>query len=417
MSIDAVSPATYSPGRSRHLVANAMHRNAAASLQGLRERTFSLAFSSLVYPQIWEDPVVDIEAMALAPGHRVVTIASGGCNLLSYLTVAPIEIIAVDLNAAHVALNRLKIAALEHCPSYDAFYRLFGEAQSPDNTATYDVHIARQLDPATRAYWEGRDLLGRRRIEAFERGFYAHGLLGRSIAAVHLLARFLGADPRKLAQARSLEQQRRLYETELQPLFRKWLIRKLFACRSSLFGLGIPPAQYDALAEDRPMHEVIEERLRRLACCFDIKDNYFAWQAFNRSYAAGGRGPLPPYLQGGHFNELRSRVSQVDISNMSFTDRLRILGRCSVDRFVLLDAQDWMSDAVLADLWSEINRTARPGARVIFRTAGTQTILPGRVPATVLAKWDYKQAQSRDFTLRDRSAIYGGFHLYVRKVG
>lgn len=415
MSIDAVSPATYSPSRSRHLVGHAMHRNAAASLQGLRERAFSLAFSNLVYPQIWEDPAVDMEAMALAPGHRVVTIASGGCNLLSYLTVAPIEIVAVDLNAAHVALNRLKIAAIEHCPSYDAFYRFFGETRSAQNTTTYDVHIARHLDPATRAYWEGRDVLGRRRIEAFERGFHAHGLLGRSIAAVHILARMLGADPRRLAQARTLDEQRRIYETELQPLFRKWVIRRLFAFRSSLFGLGIPPAQYDALAEGRPMHEVVEERLRRLACGFDIKDNYFAWQAFNRGYAEGGRGPLPPYLQGGHFNELRQRVSQVEISNTSFTERLSSFPRCSVDRFVLLDAQDWMSDAVLGSLWSEINRTARPGARVIFRTAGTRTILPGRVAPTILARWDYREEQSRALARRDRSAIYGGFHLYVRK--
>ena len=36
----------------------------------------------------------------------------------------------------------------------------------------------------------------------------------------------------------------------------------------------------------------------------------------------------------------------------------------SFDRYVLLDAQDWMGDADLTKLWSEITRTARPGARV-----------------------------------------------------
>jgi S-adenosylmethionine-diacylglycerol 3-amino-3-carboxypropyl transferase len=80
---------------------------------------------------------------------------------------------------------------------------------------------------------------------------------------------------------------------------------------------------------------------------------------------------------------------------------------------VLLDAQDWMGDETLTGLWAEITRTARPGARVIFRTAGEATILPGRVPDTILSRWTYRSAVSRALTQKDRSAIYGGFHLYV----
>lgn len=61
----------------------AIYQNRALSKDGLSERLFALAFSGLVYPQIWEDPEVDMEAMALGEGHRVVTIASGGCNVLA----------------------------------------------------------------------------------------------------------------------------------------------------------------------------------------------------------------------------------------------------------------------------------------------------------------------------------------------
>ena len=72
-----------------------------------------------------------------------------------------------------------------------------------------------------------------------------------------------------------------------------------------------------------------------------------------------------------------------------------------------------MSDLQLNDLWREITRTARPGARVIFRTAAEPSLLPGRVDEPVLAQWRYETEVSRDLTRRDRSAIYGGFHLYV----
>jgi S-adenosylmethionine-diacylglycerol 3-amino-3-carboxypropyl transferase len=82
---------------------------------------------------------------------------------------------------------------------------------------------------------------------------------------------------------------------------------------------------------------------------------------------------------------------------------------------VLLDAQDWMTDEQLNELWSEITRTARPDARVIFRTAGEATILPGRVKADILGRWNYDAERSRILGYMDRSAIYGGFHLYQLK--
>ena len=51
---------------------------------------------------------------------------------------------------------------------------------------------------------------------------------------------------------------------------------------------------------------------------------------------------------------------------------------------------------------------------MIFRTAAEATLLPGRSTTTLLDRWDYREAESIDFTRRDRSAIYGGFHLYVK---
>ena len=89
------------------MIGAAVCRSRLLSREGLRERLFALAFSNLVYPQIWEDPAVDLEALALDADSRLIAIASGGCNVLSYLTAGPAHITAVDINAAHIALNRL----------------------------------------------------------------------------------------------------------------------------------------------------------------------------------------------------------------------------------------------------------------------------------------------------------------------
>ena len=105
----------------------------------------------------------------------------------------------------------------------------------------------------------------------------------------------------------------------------------------------------------------------------------------------------------------------MSVVNASFTEFLAAKPDASVDRFILLDAQDWMNDTQLNELWAEITRTAAPGARVIFRTAAEPTILPGRVDDTLLNSWDYQEELSRALHERDRSSIYGGFHLYLRK--
>ncbi|MEA2845898.1 MAG: S-adenosylmethionine-diacylglycerol 3-amino-3-carboxypropyl transferase [Rhodospirillaceae bacterium] len=393
----------------------AVRRNRALSREGLLERLFERLFRGLVYTQIWEDPEIDLEALALGPDCHVVAIASGGCNVLSYLTANPARITAVDLSRAHVALNRLKLVAATRLPSWQAFYGFFGTADNPANVAAYHRLIAPHLDPQSRAYWEARGLqhLGRRRISIFARNAYRHGVLGRFIGIAHAAARIYGVDLRDLLSARSIEEQRRFFETVLAPLFDKPAVRWATANRLSLYGLGIPPAQYEALAGGRDMGAVLRSRVERLTCGFSLDDNYFTWQAFGRRYSRDAQGPLPPYLRRNQFDAVRARVDRVEVLNRSVTEYLAGCPDASRDRYVLLDAQDWMTDAQLTALWAEITRTARPGARVIFRTAAEPSLLPGRVDPALLPRWRYEAALSRALTGRDRSAIYGGFHLYI----
>ncbi len=403
-----------SPQASARLLGEAVHRSSAFTLAGLHERAFTFAFRGLVYPQIWEDPRVDLEALELTPQSRIVTIASGGCNVMSYLAGDPERIVAVDLNAAHVALNKLKLAALRHLPDYASFFRFFGAADTTANVDAYDRHLRRHLDDATLTYWEQTNLLGRRRITRFARGFHRFGLLGRFIGAGHLLARLYGKDPRCMLAARAIEEQQRIFRTELAPLFDKRFVRWLLGHRLSLYGLGIPPAQYASLSEGASTTaNVVRARLEKLACDFDLTDNYFAWQAFNRAYAPAGQGPLPPYLQADSFAALRERAQRVRVELISMTEYLASQPAASLDRYILLDAQDWMSTQDLTRLWQQITRTARPGARVIFRTAAEEWVLPGRLPESLLSHWHYAADRSKELGARDRSAIYGGFHLYV----
>jgi S-adenosylmethionine-diacylglycerol 3-amino-3-carboxypropyl transferase len=396
-------------------IVKAVVRKGAGVAGKMLDHAFAFAFRGLVYAQIWEDPEIDMEALAIRPDSRMVAIASGGCNVLSYLVADPAAITAVDLNTAHVALGKLKLASARYLPDYAHFRRFFAEADRPSNLAAYHAYVVPYLDETTRRYWEGRDLTLRRRIGGFRNGIYKRGLLGGFIGMAHLLARLYHIDLKAILSAPTREAQREIFETQLAPVFDRKFVRWLTEQPAALFGLGIPPAQFDALAGDQPMAEVLRRRLEKLACDFAVEDNYFAWQAFSRGYGRDADAPLPPYLQKANWDAVRARVDRVDVRHANLTEFLAGEAAASLDRFVLLDAQDWMSDAQLNALWTQITRTARPGARVLFRTAAEPSLLPGRVDDALLSRWMYHAEASADYTRRDRSSIYGGVHLYELK--
>ncbi len=381
----------------------------------MAERLFTLLFSGLVYPQIWEDPVVDLAAMETGPEHHVATIASGGCNVLSYLVAGPAKVTAVDLNRAHVALTKLKLAGIKHLPSHGSFYRFFGEARERANLVDYHQYIEPHLDRETAVFWNSRGPTGRRRIELFRRNLYRHGVLGKFIGVAHRLCRSYGVNLQDLLAAPGLAEQQMLFDRDIAPLFDKPLVRWITRRPCALFGLGIPPAQYVELAgaDNGDIAAVLRDRVRRLACGFSMEDNYFAWQAFGRHYPPEGSGSAPLYLQAQHFRCIRDGASRVEVHRTSMTEALAGMEASSVDRFVLLDAQDWMSKSQLDALWIEITRTARPHSRVIFRTAGNRSILTGRLDDAIVRRWHYEETRSRAHGACDRSAIYGAFHLYT----
>jgi S-adenosylmethionine-diacylglycerol 3-amino-3-carboxypropyl transferase len=400
------------------LLEKAAHQRPATTKRGALERLFTLMFQGFVYNQIWEDPDIDLEALELEPHHRLITIASGGCNVLNYLAADPARIVAVDLNDNHIALTRLKLSALANLPDYEAFFRFFGEANDKANREAYDEFLASDLDEKTRRHWEKRGPLHGRRINMFARNLYRYSLLGRFIGILHAVARLHGKRLKKVLDARTIEEQRRAFDRHIAPLFDYKSVRLLSKSPISLYALGIPPAQYDELVSSTNGNAiaVLRERVERLACDFPIHENYFAWQAFGRGYDIENRNAVPDYLREETYEAIRERTDRVEVHHASLTDFLRTQPARSMHRYVLLDAQDWMNATQLAALWAEIDRTADArDARVIFRTAGPDSPLPRKLPASLLAPWTYLESESRAWHARDRSSIYGGFHVYARR--
>ncbi len=375
------------------------------------DRVFVRWFDQLVYPLIWEDPVSDLHALGNIEGQNMVCLTSGGCNILSYLTQNPAHIAAVDLNEAHLSLLALKQTAAQRL-SYQNFHRLFAQGNQLGNEMLISS-IKHDLPQFAQDYWQVNKDAGR--YSWFSTGFYHRGLLGRFIGFGHWLARRLGYDLSVMMQAKSRVEAEHIFDEKIAPLFDTRVVRWLSSQVWVLYGLGIPPRQYQVLKGDAlHMADVLKARFRHLACDYDIDTNYFAWQAFARRFDDTNQAALPLYLQEVNYASTQQAAEKVTIHHQSVTDYLALRAANSIDVYVFLDAQDWMAAEQLTDLWLEVNRTAKVGARVIFRAAGKESPLEALLPANLLEYWTTDAARNEQFWHEDRSAIYGGCFIYTR---
>lgn len=392
------------------------------SRQGILQKLFAVWFDAFVYNQIWEDPRVDLQALELDADSRVLTISSGGCNALNYLLEGPASVRAVDLNRHHVQLLDLKLAALKHLPDHKSFFAFFGLGRGANTGSDYLKYIASNLDRGTREFWESNTLLGGflygDRISFFRNaGIYHHSRNGYFLGFFHWLARRLGCNVDEILNATTLDEQVVLYKKHIDPFFDSFLIKAVGRMPVTMFGLGIPPQQYDELKKDlsagRTVIDIYRDRVRRLACDFPIQENYFAWQAFARKYDTEKRQAIPEYLKQENFGVLKSNTGRLTTKIGSASDEIGNNPEGTFNRFVFLDAQDWMDTEAMIDLWSAISEKGAPSSRIIFRTAGASSPVETNLPDELRTRFVYKKELSQNLFKQDRSSIYGGFHLYV----
>ena len=392
--------------------------------QSVLQKLFAVWFDAFVYNQIWEDPRVDLQALKLDETSRVLAISSGGCNVLNYLLESPHSVTAVDLNRHHIYLLNLKIAALKFLPTYEDFFAFFGYGKSARTIENYERFIAPQLDGETRKFWESNSLVGKlthgKRINFFKKGgLYDHSRNGYFLRFFHKFARLVGSRPEEVLKAQTPEEQAELYEKYIAPFFDSFVIKAIGKMPVTMFGLGIPPQQYDELKKDLDadanLIDVYKERTKRLAVDYPIYENYFAWQAFARKYDTENRQAVPEYLKAENYATLRKNAARIRTKIGSITEELKNEPAGAFNRFVFLDAQDWMNAAMMTELWSAIAARSVPGARVIFRTAGAASPIETNLPAELRDRFVYEEDLSKELFKQDRASIYGGFHLYILK--
>ena len=123
---------------------------------------------------------------------------------------------------------------------------------------------------------------------------------------------------------------------------------------------------------------------------------------------------LPLYLQEQNYTLIQQQAQNnvCDYTYDSIISKLERAEPGEYNRFVLLDAQEWMSHTDISRLWHEIIRVGGKGARIIFRTGTLHSYLKDQIPADLFQRLTYHKDLSEQLFKQDRLKVYGGFHCY-----
>jgi S-adenosylmethionine-diacylglycerol 3-amino-3-carboxypropyl transferase len=393
----------------------------ASAIEKLSSRLFNAVHGrNLIYNTCWEDPALDRVALDFRPDDRALVITSAGCNALDYLLAGAGEVNAVDINPRQNALLELKVGAIRALSQAD-FFDLFGNGYSPFAREMYHDAVRAHLSPRSQHYWDKH--IGFFQGKGWRRSFYYRGTSGFFAKLLMIRAgalQRLRKPIEDLLAARTVEEQREIYESRLRHrLWTRWM-RWFLSRHTTLSLIGVPWPQRNEITTQYPggIAQYIRDCVEAVVTELPFADNYF-W----RVYLQGFYTPscCPEYLKPANFDRLRrGLLDRLKIYTGSVTGFLH-QAPAGLSKFVLLDHMDWMSwyyPHALVEEWNAILAGARAGARVIFRSAGLRVryLDPLRVhyrgrETALGGLLTYQRDLAAELHSRDRVHTYGSFYI------
>ncbi len=352
----------------------------------------------LIYNTCWEDPHVDRLLLNLDSDSDILMITSAGDNALSYLLDNPASIDCVDMNFRQNALLELKLALFMHS-SHVHLWELFGKGNTENYHAIYS-NLRAELSKQAKQFWDVH-------IHTFKstgKGFYSSGLSG-------YFARYINRviDRKKIrASINSLIKEpdhlvrKQIYSTIERKLW-TGLSKYVWKWDGLLSLAGIPKEQKNAIGD---LNTFINNVFKCIFVDQQAHENYF-WRLYlNGSYS---KIFLPEYLMDNNFVHIKNNTSCITLYSSTILETLS-QNQKQYSHFVLLDHMDWLATNNVEELtkeWQSIFEHAKPGAKVLFRSAYSN---PDFLPAFVLNKLRFEKIEP-SILAKDRVGTYSSTHL------
>ena len=347
------------------------------------------------YAQVWEDPYVLLQALAVVPGERVLSICSAGDNAFA-LAAAGAEVTAIDLSAPQLALAELKLVAAVHL-DLDRFHSFLGLTGVGQRVCLYH-ELREHLTQSTRDWWDAHEAeirTGLLRCGRFER--YLETFRTRALPLVHRRKTV-----EALLGAKSLQAQQEFFEGRWNT--RRW--RALFRVFFSQFVMartGRSPAQF-AHVEGA----VSEEFLRRAAHVLTeipISTNPFVQWIMSGQYP--DLEAAHPYLSARGHAALRAAAPRIRFVHEDLVSHLRSQDKGTYQAYNLSNVPEYLSETEHQALLEAVVGAASPGARVAYWNLLVPRSRPEAMAGTLVRNERVAQSLHRG----DRAFVYGGFQL------
>jgi S-adenosylmethionine-diacylglycerol 3-amino-3-carboxypropyl transferase len=353
--------------------------------------------NELLFAQSWEDPELDRVALAMK-GARVATVASGGCNALTFLLDDPARVLAFDYNPTQVWLLELKKGAFRSL-AWEEVLELFG-LRASDRRASLMVRALEATSDDACAYWKEqrwvveRGLLNGGRYERFVRGFR---LLLRTIHGKRkLLALF---------EDRTRAQRAAFYDNEWDTIVWRVLFRAFFNKRA-LARRGLSSDYFHFSDGSTSFAESFARRTQRALVELDVRSNPFVAQYVLGRYL--DEDHLPLYLRRDSFHTIRSRLDRLD-ARVADVRTLFDGRRGEFDAICLSNVFELMSPEETAAVLPRVAGALGPGGRMTLRNLMVPRCAGSEVDGLLVRD----VARGDALCARDRSFVYSSFQVYA----
>ncbi len=132
-----------------------VHTKIGVVKDGTKPAVKTRMFKDVLYANCWEDPQLDRAALGIDKDDIVLSITSGGCNLLAFLLDNPRKVIALDVNPHQGYLLELKMAAFRML-SYRRNLEFFGVRPCSARVESYRQRLRPCLSSDAARFWDSQ---------------------------------------------------------------------------------------------------------------------------------------------------------------------------------------------------------------------------------------------------------------------
>jgi S-adenosylmethionine-diacylglycerol 3-amino-3-carboxypropyl transferase len=347
------------------------------------------------YSQCWEDTHLLKKALRISNDDVVLSITSGGDNTLSLLLENPKRIFSIDINPAqnHIAELKLKSPkALRH----EEYLELLGVKDSLKRLNHY-TQVSELLSDDARLWFKAN-------MNLVEQGIIHVGKFEKYLNASRKYLLPLVHSKQAISQfvnQKSLQDQISFYEK----VWNTWRWRFFFSIATNSSLLQMLARQKGANKQDS-RDESYLHRLERLIYRNNLKTNFYLNYALTGEYG----NQLPSYLLKKNYNALReSNSEQCEFKNLDLLSFLKMTSDNSLTKYNLSDAFEFLSGEDALEIWGEIIRTAKTGAKVAYWCNQIEHLAPKEIAQSVARNTNLE----KELMDQDRLYFYRSFHIYT----